>query len=165
MCMCSIQPLDTAVEMICNVVYGTVIFLCLWRRHLPSAFCQNSSSSWSTVSETQWSESWPGLHCAYRPWTPFIQLSALIYKAVCALLSWHCSTFSFFSQPDCCPSSIPSLPARLGLGSEQIKRTRGTTPGSGCTQRPTSALCVGWETQWGDHISQLICDHQQEQRL
>lgn len=37
MCMCSIQPLDTAVEMICNVVYGTVIFFVFMKK--TSALC------------------------------------------------------------------------------------------------------------------------------
>lgn len=82
--------------------------------------------------------------------TTFIQPSGLIYMSVCGLLNRHCSSLH---QP-LRFALHPFLSPPGGLGCDLIKRTLGETEGSGCSQRPRSALC--WTPQRGDNYSSVI---------
>lgn len=106
------------------------------------------------VSDRVRYECWPGHSSYVSTRTTLIQPSALIYMSVCGLLSRHCSSLS---QPlSYSLSSIlhPSLPGWLGC--DLIKRTRGETESSGCSQGPRSALYVDWTTQWGEYCPSVI---------
>lgn len=88
------------------------------------------------------------VHHIYRPntppaplrWAPF----SLVHMSVCGLLNRHCSSLG----PNHSASQSALHPLHLSspgwLGCDLIRRTRGETKGSGCSERETKVSTLSW---------------------